>query len=33
MTGHARISCGRRNLGALALEYAVRLFRTEYWLW
>jgi hypothetical protein len=33
MTGHARISCGRRNLGDLALEYAVRLFRTEYWLW
>jgi biotin carboxyl carrier protein len=33
MTGYARISCGRRNLGEMAIEKVVRLVRPEYWLW
>jgi multidrug efflux pump subunit AcrA (membrane-fusion protein) len=31
MTGYARISSGRRTIGAIVLERALRLLRTEYW--
>jgi multidrug resistance efflux pump len=31
MTGNARVRCGRRRIGAIALERAMRLVRTDYW--
>jgi multidrug resistance efflux pump len=31
LTGHARIACGRRTLGAISLERGLRLLRTEFW--
>jgi HlyD family secretion protein len=31
MTGNARIHCGRRRLGVIAVERALRLLKTDYW--
>jgi multidrug resistance efflux pump len=31
LTGYARIYCGRRSLGSIALERGLRLLRTEFW--
>jgi hypothetical protein len=31
MTGHARISCGKRTIGTILLERGYRLLRPEYW--
>jgi hypothetical protein len=31
MVGHARISCGRRPVGAIWLERLLRFLRTEFW--
>jgi multidrug efflux pump subunit AcrA (membrane-fusion protein) len=32
MTGFARISCGTRSIAAIAIQRAMRLLRTEFWL-
>ncbi len=31
MTGHARIACGRRPLGAILAERLIRYLRNEFW--
>jgi multidrug efflux pump subunit AcrA (membrane-fusion protein) len=31
MTGNARVACGRRRVGLIVLERAMRLVRTDYW--
>ena len=31
MTGYARISCGRRPLGAILVDRVLRFLRTEFW--
>jgi hypothetical protein len=31
MTGHARILCGERSLGAILVDRSLRFLRTEFW--
>lgn len=31
MSGYARVYTGRRSLGGILLDRAMRLFRTEFW--
>jgi hypothetical protein len=33
MTGHARIFTGRRPIGQIVANRALRFLRTEFWFW